>query len=102
MAAITSIAVQGPPILLGNAAGHAVIMEAWRIPASTAGDTQTLVSPNIATIIAVLGNVQHAAPANSENGASIDVITSDTVAADNFTWVLIIGFARRVHSGGLA
>lgn len=102
MAAITSIAIQGPPVLLGNAVGRAVIKEYWRVPASTAGDTQTIVSPNIAQVIAVTGNAQHTAVTDAETGSSIPLTTLDTVSASNFAWVEVTGFARKVHSGGAA
>lgn len=94
MAAITGIVQYGPPIRWGNAAGRAIIAETWRVPASTAGDTQTLVSTNIAGFIAIVGDVSHTVVTDTEVGVSVPVTTLDTVAASNFTELLLIGFAR--------
>lgn len=103
MAAVVPVLQRGP-IHYGNAAGHAVIGEVWRFPASTAGDTvSNFVSTYLAEILAVIGNVSFTAPAAAETGATITTITTlDTIAASNFVDILIIGFARRVHSGGLS
>ena len=94
MAAITSIAQFGPPIRWGNAGGKAIIAEVWRVPASTAADTQTITSVNIAEFIAVIGPVSHTAVTNSEAGVSVPLITSVTVAASNFVEFLLVGKAR--------
>lgn len=94
MAAITSIAQFGPPIRWGNAAGRAIIAEVWRIPASTAGDTQTIVSTNIAGFIATIGAVTHTAVTDVETGVSIAITTGTTVGASNFIEFLVIGYAR--------
>lgn len=96
MAAITGIIITGPPIRWGNANGKAIIAEVWRVPASTAGDTQTLTSTNIAKLIAVTGDVSYTAVTDNEAGISIPVTTLDTVAASNFVNVLVIGYARDV------
>lgn len=93
MAAV-AIVQYGPPIRWGNAAGRAIIAETWRIPASTAADTATLVSTNIAGFIALVGPATHTAVTDSEAGVSVAVITSVTVAASNFTELLLIGYAR--------
>jgi hypothetical protein len=100
MAAITTIVKPGPSVLLGNAVGRAIIMERFRIPAAAAGDTQTLVSTDIEEVLAVVGNVSYTALSVNPNGVSIPVTLLDTVAASNFADVLVIGYARRVHSGG--
>lgn len=95
MAAITSIAQFGPPIRWGNAGGKAIIAEVWRIPASTAGDTQTITSVNISDFIGIIGGAaSHTAVTNSEAGVSIALITSVTVAASNFVEFLVVGKAR--------
>jgi hypothetical protein len=94
MAAITSIAQFGPPIRWGNAGGKAIIAEVYRVPASTAGDTQTIVSTNIAEFIAVIGPCSHTAVTNTEAGVSVALITSVTVAASNFVEFLLVGKAR--------
>lgn len=94
MGAITSIAQQTPPIRWGNAGGKAIIAEVWRIPASTAGDTQTITSVNISDFIAVIGNASNTAVTNTESGVSIALTTLVTVAASNFTYLLVIGKAR--------
>lgn len=94
MAAITGIVQFGPPIRWGNAGGKAIIAEVWRIPASTAADTQTLTSINIANFIGLVGPATHTAVTNTESGVSVAVITSVTVAASNFTEILLIGYAR--------
>jgi hypothetical protein len=103
MAAVAPVLRQGP-IHWGNAGGRAVIAEVWRFPASTAADTvSNFVAQFLEEIIAVIGNVQFTAPAINANGATITTITTlDTIAASNFVDVIFIGFARRVHSGGLA
>lgn len=94
MAAITSIAQFGPPIRWGNAGGKAIIAEVWRVPASTAADTQTITSINIANFIGVIGPVSHTAVTNTEAGVSVALITSVTVAASNFVEFLLVGYAR--------
>ena len=94
MAAITSIAQFGPPIRWGNAAGRAIIAEVWRIPASTAADTQTIVSTNIAGFIGIIGPVTHTAVTDLETGVSVALITTSTIAASNFMEFLLIGYAR--------
>lgn len=94
MGAITSIAQFGPPIRWGNAAGKAIIAEAWRIPASTAGDTQTITSTNIANFIGTIGAVTHTAVTNTESGVSVAITTGTTVGASNFIEFLLVGYAR--------
>lgn len=94
MAAITSVAQFGPPIRWGNAGGKAIIAEVWRVPASTAGDTQTITSINIANFIGIVGPVSHTAVTNAESGVSVALITSVTVAASNFVEFLVVGYAR--------
>lgn len=100
MAAVAGI-TKGPPVLLGNAAGRAIIMEVIRFPASTAADTLALVCKYIEEIVAIIGNVSFTAPVKVSSGATSSLITHDTIAADNFNDVLVIGYARQVHSGGL-
>lgn len=64
--------------------------ELWRIPASTAADTQTITSPTLSVIEAIIGPVSHTAlPLTATNTAAI--ITSVTVAASNFVDYLVIG-----------
>lgn len=92
----------GPPVMLGNACGRAVIMEIVRLPASTAADTMAVVCKYIEEIIAVIGNVSFTAPVKASTGATTTLTTHDTIAASNFNDVLIIGYAKAVHSGGLA
>lgn len=94
MAAITSIAQFGPPIRWGNAAGKAIIAEVWRIPASTAGDTQTIVSTYISDFIAVIGPATHTAVTNTEAGVSVALTTGVTVGASNFVEILLVGYAK--------
>jgi hypothetical protein len=101
MAAIAGV-TQGPPVSWGNAAGRAVIAEIVRFPAGTAADTLAFVSKYLEEIIAVVGNVQFTAPVKSTNGATTTMTILDTIAAENFVDVMVIGYARRVHSGGLA
>lgn len=101
MAAVVPVLQRGP-IPWGNANGRAVIGEVWRYPASTAADTAAVTCQFIAEIIAVVGNVSFQAPVALESGATVGTITHDTIAASNFDDVLIIGYARKVHSGGLA
>jgi hypothetical protein len=101
MAAVAGV-TQGPPISWSNANGRAVIAEVIRFPASTAGDTLALVCKYIAEIICVVGNVSFTAPVAAETGATSTLTTMDTIAASNFNDVLVIGYARKVHSGGLA
>ena len=101
MAAVAGV-TQGPPVSYGNAAGHAVIGEIVRFPASAAGDTLAFVSKYLEEIIAVIGNVTFTAPVKSSAGATTTMTTGDTVGASNFMDVLVLGFARRVHSGGQA
>lgn len=99
MAAVAGVTT-GPPIEIGKAVGRSIIMEVVRFPASTAADTLAFVSKYIAEIIAIVGNVSFTAPAIAESGATTTMTTHDTIAASNFNDVLVIGYARRVHSGG--
>lgn len=99
MAAILGVTT-GPPIELGKAVGRSLIMEVVRFPAGTAADTLAFVSQYIAEIIAIVGNVSFTAPVISEAGATSTLTIHDTIAASNFNDVLVIGYARRVHSGG--
>jgi hypothetical protein len=101
MAAVAGV-TKGPPVSYGNAAGRAVIGEIVQFPASTAGDTLAFVSKYLEEIIAVIGNVSYTAPVKSADGATTTMTTHDTIAASNFDDVLVLGYARRVHSGGLA
>lgn len=101
MAAIAGV-TNGPPISYGNAAGHALIGEVVRFPAGTAADTLAFVSKYLEEIVAVIGNVQFTAPVKDSNGATTTMTILDTIAASNFMDVLVLGFARRVHSGGQA
>lgn len=100
MAAIAGV-VTGPPFLLSNAVGRAVIAEEVRFPAGTAADTLAYTSPNIAKILAIIGNVSYSAPVEAETGATTTMKIADTIPATEFMSVLVIGHARRVHSGGL-
>lgn len=101
MAAVAGV-TNGPPIMYGNAAGRALIGEVIRFPASAAGDTLALVCKYIEEIVAIVGNVTFTAPVKSADGATSTLTTGDTIAASNFIDVLVLGFARRVHSGGQA
>lgn len=96
MAAITGIVQTGPPIRWGLANGKALIAEMWRVPASTAGDTQTLASINIAKFLGLLGDCSYTAVTDSEAGVSVPVTTLDTIAASNFANLLLIGLARDI------
>lgn len=106
MAAITTINKPGSAVLLGNAAGRAVIMERFRIPGGAggvaAGDTQTIVTQEIEEVLAVCGPVSYTALTQpNANGVSIPLTLLDAVGANNFADILIMGYARKVHSGGL-
>lgn len=100
MAAVAGV-TQGPPISWGNAGGRAIIAEVIRFPASTAADTLALVCKYIEEIVAIVGNVSFTTPVKLSTGATSSLITHDTIAASNFNDVLVIGYARTVHSGGL-
>ena len=101
MAAVAGV-TQGPPVSWGNANGRAVIAEIVRFPASTAGDTLAFVSKYLEEIIAIIGNVSFTAPVKASTGATTTITTMDTIAASNFNDIQVIGYARSVHSGGLA
>lgn len=95
MAAVAGVQT-GPPIRWGNAGGKAIIAEVWRFPASTAADTLSMVSTNIAKFLALIGDVQHTAVTDTEAGITVACITLDTIAASNFIEVLLVGYARDV------
>ena len=101
MAAVAGVTI-GPPIPWGNANNRALVVEVVRFPASTAADTLALVCKYIEEIYAVIGNVSFTAPVKLSTGATSTLTTMDTIAASNFNDVLVIGYARAVHSGGLA
>lgn len=90
MAAVVPVFVK--KINFTNGVPGGLIGELWQIPASTAADTATVTAKFIATIIGVIGDVQHTAlPLTAANTAAI--ITLDTVAASNFADFIILGFA---------
>lgn len=103
MAAITTIVATGPPIHWSNAVGRAIIAEVLRAPGAIAiGDTQTYVSQYIAEVIAIIGPVTYTVLTSAESGVSIPMTVNSTIGASGFENILIIGYARRVHSSGAA
>lgn len=89
MGAITSIVSTGV-IPWGNAAASGLIAQVFQLPASTAGDTQTIVANRLAKVLYVIGPVSHTAITTN----SVALITSVTVAASNFCEILCIGPAQ--------
>lgn len=89
MAAITGIVSTGV-IPWGNAAASGLIAQVFQIPASTAGDTQTVVANRLSKVLYVIGPVSHTAITTN----SVALITSVTVAASNFIEILLIGPAQ--------
>lgn len=89
MGAITGIVATGEIIPLPSATPGGRVAEVWRVPASTAGDTQTLTSSRLRQITGVLGNGSHTVLAGANQVA---VTTLDTVAADNFSYLWLIGY----------
>jgi len=90
MAAITGIVSTGIVIPLGSGAPGSLWAEIWRLPASTAADTQTITSNFLSEIKSVMGPVSHTAlPLTAKNTAAL--ITSVTVAASNFIDFFVIG-----------
>jgi hypothetical protein len=89
MGAITGIVSTGV-IPWGNAAASGLIAQVFQIPASTAGDTQTIVANRLSKVLYVLGPVSHTAITTN----SVPLITSVTVAASNFIEILCIGPAQ--------
>lgn len=100
MAAIAGV-VKRPPIEYGKAVGRSVIGEVVQFPTGAALDTLAYVSAYIAEIIAIIGNVTYTAPVAAESGATTTMKVSDAIPASEFMDVLVIGYARKVHSGGL-
>lgn len=74
----------------GNAAASGLIAQVFQIPASTAGDTQTITANRLSKIHYIIGPVSHTAI--TDNTAAL--ITSVTVAASNFIEILVIGPAK--------
>jgi len=89
MAAITGIVSTGV-IPWGNAAASGLIAQVFQVPASTAGDTQTIVANRLSKVLYVIGPVSHTAITTN----SVALITSVTVAASNFIEILCIGPAQ--------
>jgi hypothetical protein len=89
MAAITGIVSTGRIIPLPSSTPGGLVGEVWRVPASTAGDTQTITSLLLRQIVAILGPVSFTALAGANQAA---LITSVTVAASNFVDILVIGY----------
>lgn len=88
MAALTTIKfVKRVP---NTATAGALVHEYWQIPASTAGDTQSLALTSIKNVLAVVGNASATAQAAVGDGL-LPVTTLATVAASNFTYLDIIG-----------
>lgn len=88
MAAITGI-LYSKRIPLSSAAGG-LVMEIWKIPASTAGDTQTLALRGIKQVVSITGVASRTAQAATGDGL-LPVTTLATVAASNFADLIIIG-----------
>lgn len=86
MAAITGIVSKGRLVPWGAPVPGGLYAEVWQIPASTAGDTQTLTSNLLSEILYVNG-VPHTAPVNN----TVAVTTPNTVAASNFQEFFVIG-----------
>jgi len=89
MAAITGIVSTGV-IPWGNAAASGLIAQVFQVPASTAGDTQTIVANRLSKVLYVIGPVSHTAITTN----SVALITSVTVASSNFIEILCIGPAQ--------
>lgn len=87
MAAITGIVYVGK-IPWSNANSGALIAEVWRIPASSAADTQTIVAKFLKKILYIIGPVSFTVLGGANSAA---LITSVTVAASNFVDILVIG-----------
>lgn len=88
MAAVTSVFVS-KFMVPGAGAPGGLMGEVWRVPASTAGDTQTITPKFIRQVLFVLGPVSFTVLGA---GASVAATTSVTVAASNFVDVLLIGY----------
>lgn len=86
MAAITGVIFRKRIPLTATAGG--LVIEIWRIPASTAADSQTLALPHIKTVLAIVGIASYVAQTADH---AIDIITLDTVAASNFSDIAIYG-----------
>lgn len=89
MGAITGIVSTGV-IPWGNAAASGLIAQVFQIPASTAGDTQTITANRLAKVLYVVGPASHTAITTN----SVALITSVTIAASNFVELLCIGPAQ--------
>lgn len=91
MATITGIVSTGKLIPFGGGpTPGALWAEVWKVPASTAADTQLISSNLLSSILFLIGDVQATAlPLAAANTAQ--VITLDTVAASNFVYFLAIG-----------
>lgn len=89
MGAITGIVSTGV-IPWGNAAASGLIAQVFQIPASTAGDTQTIVANRLSKVLYVVGPVTHTAITTN----SVAVTTGTTVGASNFMEFLCIGPAQ--------
>lgn len=89
MAAITGIVATGQMIPMPSATPGGLMAEVYRVPASTAGDTQTLTSQRLRQIVGVLGNGSYTALAGA-NAAAITTLA--TVAASNFAELWLIGY----------
>lgn len=87
MAAITGIIFVNGPVPWPSATPGGLQAEIWRIPASTAADTQTLTAKYLSKVLYVIGPVSHTAL--TDNTAAL--ITSVTVAASNFVDIILVG-----------
>lgn len=90
MAAITGIKFVKRVPGVGGATAGAIVREIWQIPASTAGDTQTLALPFIKTVLSVTGIVSATAQAAAGDGL-LPVTTLATVGSSNFAYIEIVG-----------
>lgn len=91
MGAITGIVSTGRIIPMPSSTPGGLVAELWQIPASTAGDTQTITSQFLREIVGVIGPASHTAlPLTAKNTAAL--ITSVTVAASNFVDLLVLGY----------
>ena len=92
MGAITGIIFEGVLLQAGGPTSGGLVTEVWKIPASTAGDTQTLTLPYVKTVKALVGNASMTAQTTDN---SIAVTTLATVAASNFNYLYITGVPNR-------
>lgn len=91
MGAITGIVPTGAHFALGTGGSvpGGLWAEVWSVPASTAGDTQTITPNYVSPLFTIGGSVENTVIA--AGATTVALTTLATIAASNFATFLVVG-----------